>query len=96
MLLDDFRQFSKILIFVVLPVVARAAAALPETVADAGLLLADPTPSEVAAALARVLDDGDLRVAMSRQGHTRADHFSPARSAERMRVQLDGILARLS
>ena len=36
-------------------VVARAAAVLPETVGDAGLLLTDPGPAEVAAAIEAVL-----------------------------------------
>lgn len=79
-----------------LPVVARAAAVLPETVADAGLLLTDPGPADVAAAVAHVLDDADLRAAMAERGRARADHFSPARSAETMRAQLGEILAELS
>ncbi len=48
-----------------LPVVANAAGGLPEVVADAGLLVQAGDPYELAAAVARVLGDGDLRAALS-------------------------------
>jgi glycosyltransferase involved in cell wall biosynthesis len=39
-----------------LPIVARAAGAVPETTGEAGFLLDDPTPSEMAEAMALVID----------------------------------------
>lgn len=48
-----------------LPVVANDAGALPEVVADAGLLVEAGDPYALAAAVARVLGDGDLRAALS-------------------------------
>jgi glycosyltransferase involved in cell wall biosynthesis len=44
-----------------LPIVAYAAAAVPETLADAGLLLHDKGPCTIAAAVARLMADPPLR-----------------------------------
>ncbi|MEO0492692.1 MAG: glycosyltransferase family 4 protein [Actinomycetota bacterium] len=79
-----------------LPVVARAAAVLPETVGDAGLLLSDPGPSEVAAAIDQVLDDPHLRAAMAERGRIRAATFAPERAAQIMRRALGSILEALA
>jgi glycosyltransferase involved in cell wall biosynthesis len=58
------------------PVVARAAAAIPETVGDAGLLLGDePTPELVAEAMAAILADDVLRKDLVGRGQERAEQF---------------------
>jgi glycosyltransferase involved in cell wall biosynthesis len=66
-----------------LPVVAYAAAAVPETVGDAGLLLESKEPLEFAAAVHRVMEDGALRQLFSRAAARRVEMFSLARSRAR-------------
>lgn len=58
-----------------LPIVAYAAAAVPETVAGAGVVLPEKRPSLVAAAVDRVLTDGELRRRLVDAGERRARHF---------------------
>ena len=64
------------------PVVAFAAAALPETVAGAGVLLEDKDPLAVACAVDAVLSDRAARDALVAAGRTRAGAFSLAASTE--------------
>ena len=74
------------------PVVARAAGAIPETVADAGLLVAeDEGPLVVAEALDEVLTNAPLRARLVERGAGRVEHFRP----ERARTVLLEQLARL-
>ena len=71
------------------PVVARALAAVPETVGEAALLLPAEASCVLAAeALNRVLDDARLRAEMTRRGRDRLAAFDPAgsRAAFRDRV----------
>jgi glycosyltransferase involved in cell wall biosynthesis len=65
------------------PVVAYAAAAVPETVAGAGVLLDDKGPVTVAAAVHRVVTDGALRRQLTAAGAGRAADFSLDRSTRR-------------
>lgn len=58
-----------------LPVVAFAAAAVPETVADGGLLLQTKDPVVVAAAVHRVVSDDVVRSALVSNGRARAAEF---------------------
>lgn len=74
------------------PVVAHAAAAVPETVADAGIVLADKRPATIAAAVSRVLDDSVLADAMTAAGIRRAADFALEVGRERMRAALDGLV----
>ncbi|GAC1702039.1 MAG: hypothetical protein NVS9B6_17680 [Candidatus Limnocylindrales bacterium] len=60
-----------------LPIVAHASGAIPDTVGDAGLLLADKSPSAVAAALERVVGDPALRTELIAKGHARLAEFQP-------------------
>ena len=63
------------------PVVARGAAAVPETVGDGGLVLpgdAADDPVVVASAVHRVLTDRTLRDRLVAAGHGRVEHFSAA------------------
>jgi len=70
------------------PVVARAAAVIPETVGDAAVLLEDTSPVAVAVAIERVLADTTLREWLSARGRARADAFSPVFSRATMRAAL--------
>ena len=58
------------------PVVAYAAAAVPETVADGGVLLERKDPSVVAAAAHRVMADRSLRDGLVEAGSARLTEFS--------------------
>ena len=75
-----------------LPVVAYAAAAVPETVADAGVLLPAKDPLLVAAAVDRVMTDDALRADLVAAGHRRAEDFSLARTSRRLLDLLEGYL----
>lgn len=75
------------------PVVAYASSALPETIADAGLVLADKDPVLVAAAVHRVLTDDALRRSLQAAGSGRVEHFSLANSGRRLLDTLGGFLA---
>lgn len=70
------------------PVVAYAAAVLPETLGTAGVLLDDKSPTKVAVALERVLTDRELRMWLAEQGRARAATFSPESNRATMRVAL--------
>lgn len=61
-----------------LPVVAFAAAAIPETVAGAGVLLDDKDPLAVAEAVAEILGDSARRDELIRRGSAQAAEFSIA------------------
>jgi glycosyltransferase involved in cell wall biosynthesis len=58
------------------PVVAYASSAIPETLADAGVLLPSKDPVVVAAAVNRVMQDDALRDDLRRAGKERVDRFS--------------------
>jgi glycosyltransferase involved in cell wall biosynthesis len=71
------------------PVVARALAAVPETVGAAGMLLpADGSCVLAAECLNRVLDDESLRDEMTARGRERLGAFDPARARAAFRDQL--------
>ena len=75
-----------------LPVIAYAAAAVPETLGGGGLLLSDKTPGTVAAAAARVTSDPGLHSALVAAGQARLEEFSLERTAARF-LQLADELA---
>ncbi|MDA8357992.1 MAG: glycosyltransferase family 4 protein [Actinomycetota bacterium] len=62
------------------PVVAYGAAAIPETVGDAGIVLEDKDPLRFAAAVARVARDPDLRSRLSAAARRRVADLSVERS----------------
>lgn len=66
-----------------LPVVAFAAGAVPETIGDAGLLLATKRPSVVASAVDRVRRDPTLAERLVAAGHQRVAAFAPSRTRAR-------------
>jgi glycosyltransferase involved in cell wall biosynthesis len=64
------------------PVVASAAGAVPEAVGDAACLVPVGDPDAMAAALAAVLDDDDLRRRLIVEGRMRAATFTWERCAD--------------
>ena len=66
------------------PVVVSNRGALPELVADAGLVADAARPEEIAEALARVLADGGLRAELRRRGLARASLYTADRTAGRV------------
>ena len=66
------------------PVVVSNRGALPELVADAGLVADAARPEEIAGALARVLADGGLRAELRRRGLERASLYTADRTAGRV------------
>lgn len=76
------------------PVIAAAAAAVPEVVADAGLMVSPGKPEELAQAMRRVLGDAGLVAELRVKGAQRAAEFSWQRAARQTldiyREVLDG------
>ena len=66
------------------PIVAYANCAVPETLGDAGLLLADKSPALVAAAVHRVVTDSALRFGLVEAGRRRLAQFDLALSRKRL------------
>jgi glycosyltransferase involved in cell wall biosynthesis len=65
------------------PIVAYGVAAVPETVADAGLVLSDKSALPFAAAVGRVLGDPQLRSLLASAGRARAAGFDLGASTDR-------------
>ena len=72
-----------------LPLVARAAAAVPETVGDAGILLGTRDPLLWAAVVDRVIRDAPLRRLLIERGRHRLGSFSDTALAGRISELLD-------
>ncbi len=72
------------------PVVAFAAAAVPETVREAGVLLADKSPSTFAAAIDTVMSNPRTAEVMRTAGRARAEDFHLERTTSLMRHALHG------
>jgi glycosyltransferase involved in cell wall biosynthesis len=72
------------------PVVGYAAAAVPETIADAGVVLADKDPLVVAAAVHALMSDRSKRQELVKAGHERANGFAMERTAPRLVAELAG------
>jgi len=75
-----------------LPVVAYSAAAVPETVGDAGILLDDKSPTVLAAAVHKVLTDNYLRSTLSDQAARRAKELDLSVSKVKFRKALEQLL----
>src|SRR5438876_3728644 len=71
-----------------LPVVANAAAAIPETLGDGGVLFETKSPEAVAAHVERVVRDQTLRKELIEKGRRRVDAFSRGQIAERLKLAL--------
>ena len=68
------------------PVIAASAAAVPEVVADAGLLVPPGKPAELAQAMAQVLARPELAAELRAKGARRAGEFSWQRAARQTLV----------
>ncbi len=79
-----------------LPVVALGAAAVPETLGDAGVVLAEKDPVMVASGVARVLGDAGLRERLAAAGAARLADFDLEISRRRMLDVLEGALRRIA
>jgi len=75
------------------PVVAYGCCALPETVADGGLLLEHKDPVVVGTAVHEVLNSRELREELVAAGHRRVEHFSLANTGPRVLATLKELMA---
>ncbi|RLC92750.1 MAG: glycosyltransferase family 1 protein, partial [Chloroflexi bacterium] len=66
------------------PVVTSNVSSLPEVVGDAGLMVEPADVEGLAAAIGRVLEDGDLRREMVHRGLARAREFTWGRAARQL------------
>jgi glycosyltransferase involved in cell wall biosynthesis len=78
------------------PVVVSDRSSLPEVVGDAGLLVDPDSPEELSAALARILDDSELRASLRQRGLARSGEFSWARAAHQTMAVYEQVLAAAS
>jgi glycosyltransferase involved in cell wall biosynthesis len=74
------------------PVVARAAGAVPETLGDAGIVLEDDGPALYAEALHEVVSSHATRAKLARAAERRVAELSPARVADRLKTALAPVL----
>jgi glycosyltransferase involved in cell wall biosynthesis len=72
-----------------LPIVAFGAAAVPETVGAAGVVLPAKGPALVAAAVHRIVDDAAVRAALLEAGRARLAELSLERSRARFAAIVD-------
>ena len=75
------------------PVVASSAAAIPEVVGDAALILHPDDVYGMRLAVERVLDDPGVRARLVRKGQDRAAQFSWAEASRKLRQTLDQAMA---
>jgi len=74
------------------PVVAYRAAAVPDTVAGAGVLLDDKDPLVVASAVDRVLTDNPLRSELAKAGRERVEEHSLPTTSKRLLATVSGLV----
>jgi glycosyltransferase involved in cell wall biosynthesis len=75
-----------------LPIVAFGAAAVPETVGEAGVVLPAKGPALVAAAVHRVVDDSAVRAALLEAGRARLAELSLERSRARFAAVVEEVV----
>lgn len=75
------------------PVIAARAASLPEVLGDSALFVDPYDVDDLAAAMARIVDDDGLRARLSDEGLRNAGRFSWRTSAERVSRVLDDVVA---
>ncbi|MGA8295825.1 MAG: glycosyltransferase [Acidimicrobiales bacterium] len=76
------------------PVVAYAAAAVPETLGDAGVLVAEKDPALVASVVHRLTNDDETRNTFIARGRERAKRYAPERAERAFRQLIDSALQR--
>jgi glycosyltransferase involved in cell wall biosynthesis len=77
-----------------IPVIGYSAAAVPETIGDAGLVLADRDPLMVACAVDRVLSDRAVSAHLVRAGQRRVDQLALPKSSEALLNTLSAFMVR--
>lgn len=75
-----------------LPIVALGVTAVPETLADAGVVVPSPQPPLVAAAVHRVMSDPSLRHALLGRGDARLADFTLAKTRRRWESAITNML----
>jgi glycosyltransferase involved in cell wall biosynthesis len=75
------------------PVVARAAGALPETLGDAGVVLEDDDPALYAEALHEIVSSHATRTKLAGAAERRLRQLAPARVADRLKAALAPVLS---
>ncbi len=75
------------------PVVTSACSSLPEAAGDAGLLVDPQDPAALAHAIARALEDQDLRAGMIERGFRHAARFSWRDSAQKLLAVFESVRA---
>ncbi len=78
--------------FFYLPILARADAAVPETLGDAGLLLESADPKEIAGKVFLLLSDESQRAELARRGRRRLARYDLQRWGFVLRVLLEQLL----
>jgi glycosyltransferase involved in cell wall biosynthesis len=73
------------------PVIARPAGGVPETVGDAALLVDDRDPAVVAELIALVQSDEELRAELVRRGKQRVEHYAAERAAVALRAAIERV-----
>lgn len=76
-----------------IPIVAYSAAAVPETLGEAGILVEEKNYEKVAALIELVRSDEDLRRQMAQAGRKRLEHFRPERHEGRLVDLLSSVSA---
>jgi glycosyltransferase involved in cell wall biosynthesis len=76
------------------PVIARSATAVDETLGEGGLLVRDADPRRVAELIGLVVEDERLRSAMIAAGHRRVAELAPDRIEARLVEALAGAISR--
>jgi glycosyltransferase involved in cell wall biosynthesis len=76
------------------PVVARGAAAVGETVGDGGLVVGPGSIERFAEVVAMAAEPGDLRTRLIEAGQRRVEAFAPARVAAELTTAVAEALAR--
>lgn len=75
-----------------LPVIAFAAAAVPETLGDAGILFHEKNYGDLAALVDVVHNNGDMRARLITAGRSRIDRYRPEPHEERLAELLESVL----
>jgi glycosyltransferase involved in cell wall biosynthesis len=74
------------------PVVVSNRSSLPEVVGEAGLIIDPDSAEDLSDALARVLDDSDLRAALRQRGIMRSSQFSWRKAAHQTMAVYERVL----
>ena len=75
------------------PIIAKEAAAVGETLGDAGILLKDPSPAETAAVMNRVLTDPVLRQKIIQNEKEKLEDFATERVEQQLLEELENFVS---